>query len=294
MRGLWYSRFFVLLLISFQASCLAPTSMKTHQEFVARLDSDYPDIATNYIESRELVLHYKSNGTPKSAIVIWIHGTPGSWEDGARLLVDESLTNSMLIVSVDRPGWGESHHLQGFESVEGFKRQGEHIAPLLVHFKEMYPTLPIILVGHSWGGSLTPWLANDYPEYVDGVVLAAAGMDPSLVKPRWYNVVSNTMLASWLLPKSLLKANDEVYALEPDLILLEKTFRNRDIPMIALQGMEDRLVHPENVDFIEMKFPAAHILRLPEQGHLLQFERSTLIAKCVLAMVEQKLTNCSE
>lgn len=299
MNKLIFSCGLVFFLALFLTSCLAPKSMKAHQEFVASLPEDYPTVETGYIvgpdmDNPEFSLHYKVNGTPMAAVVVWIHGTPGSWEDGARLLVDPSLTETTLVVSIDRPGWGKSKHPQGFANVEGFQRQGELIFPLLESLKSKYPHIPLVLIGHSWGGSVVPFLAREYPHLVDGLIIAAGGMDPSLVNPRWYNRVATTLVASWVLPDNLGKANKEIYSLASDLRLLAEKSNIAPVPMIAIQGMDDKLVDPENINFIEEHYPQAHILRLEDQGHLLQFERSKLLSKCVLAMIGQILENCSE
>ena len=104
-------------------------------------------------------------------------------------------------------------------------------------------------MGHSYGGSIAPFLAYSYPELVDGVLMAASAIDPVLGKPRWYNYAASLWPISRLIDERLQIANDEIWGVAPALQQLESWWATASIPMIYVQGEEDELVHPDNLDF---------------------------------------------
>jgi len=251
-----------------------------------------PDIQSGFIGNEEFKLHYKSNGAPVKAVAIWIHGTPGGWSDIGKLLVDKSFLSQVHLVSIDRPGWGQSQFSTNPRVVPRFSDQARLIEPLLEKLKHDYEDVPIILVGHSWGGSLVPYLAVEYPAFVDGAIVLAGGLDPNLVRPRWYNKAGKVI--DRFLSESMQAANDEVYALVPELTIMDKRWDELNLPAIVVQGDKDILVNPRNADYADLKLKpeSSYILRLPNQGHLLQIERTNLIATCIIAMANSSLEDC--
>jgi pimeloyl-ACP methyl ester carboxylesterase len=119
----------------------------------------------SFMQVGKLRIHYiehAGSGTP----VVLIHGLPGTaedWEDVTPLLAGHRT------IAIDRPGFGYSSG--GYVP---FNRQLEVIHELLV---KLHVTRPI-LVGHSYGGTISLGLAEHYPTDVGGLVLvdaAAAG-----------------------------------------------------------------------------------------------------------------------
>jgi pimeloyl-ACP methyl ester carboxylesterase len=136
-----------------------------------RLPSE-PAPAGAFIRVGSLRVHYIERagaGTP----VVLIHGLPGTaedWNEVTPLLVGHRT------IAIDRPGFGYSSG--GYVP---FERQLSVIHQLLA---ELHVTHPI-LVGHSYGGTISLGYAERYPGAVNGLVLvdaAAAGMHPSAVQ----------------------------------------------------------------------------------------------------------------
>ncbi len=124
-----------------------------------------PKPTGSFVQVGKLRIHYIEHpgaGTP----VVLIHGLPGTaedWEDVTPLLAGHRT------IAIDRPGFGYSDG----EYVP-FDRQLEAIHELLL---ELHITQPI-LVGHSYGGTVSLGFAERYPGEVRGLVLvdaAAAG-----------------------------------------------------------------------------------------------------------------------
>ena len=277
------------------ASCLTPEPIKEQREIRNNAVTVNPVIAqARYLETDNFRLQYREIGTADLGVVLWIHGTPGGWGHGIRLMINEEFTSEVKIVGIDRPGWGESHYLDEAKLIPSFADQADLIAPLLTKLREDNPGVPVILAGHSLGGSLAPAVAVHYPHLVDGVIIAAGGVDPKLTGPRWYNRLASTWLVQRFIDDRMKAANVEVYSLRPQLRELESRWDELTVPVIGIQGAEDELVHPRNLDYVSERFSNSHAVMLEGQGHLLQVERSELIATCIRAMLSDNLDACAE
>jgi pimeloyl-ACP methyl ester carboxylesterase len=124
-----------------------------------------PKPTGSFVTVDKLRIHYiehPGSGTP----VVLIHGLPGTaedWEDVTPLLAGHRT------IAIDRPGFGYS--TGGYVP---FDRQLEIIHELLTKLHVVRP----ILVGHSYGGTISLGFAERYPGDVRGLVLvdaAAAG-----------------------------------------------------------------------------------------------------------------------
>lgn len=124
-----------------------------------------PKPSGSFIQVGKLRIHYIEHpgaGTP----VVLIHGLPGTaddWEDVTPLLAGHRT------IAIDRPGFGYSTG-----DYVPFDRQLEVIHELLAKLHVSRP----ILVGHSYGGTISLGFAERYPSDVRGLVLvdaAAAG-----------------------------------------------------------------------------------------------------------------------
>ncbi len=124
-----------------------------------------PKPTGSFVQVGKLRIHYiehPGGGTP----VVLIHGLPGTaedWEDVTPLLAGHRT------IAIDRPGFGYS--TGGYVP---FNRQLETIDALLHKLRVVRP----ILVGHSYGGTISLGFAERYPSEVSGLVLvdaAAAG-----------------------------------------------------------------------------------------------------------------------
>lgn len=234
-------------------------------------------------------LHYAESGSVSGPTVVFLHGTPGSWRSLGRMMIREDLRSRAHLVSIDRPGWGLSLLPDGRRSEPDFDAQIALITPLLRRLKERSGGQALLLVGHSYGGSIAPYIAFRHPELVDGILMAASAIDPELGKPRWYNYAASTWLVSPFLGNGMRKANDEIWGVYDALERLTPWWQQATLPLIFLQGEEDELVDPRNLDFAERVLPASNttVMRLPDQGHLLQVQRRDLLASLTLQLLDE-------
>jgi pimeloyl-ACP methyl ester carboxylesterase len=127
-----------------------------------------PPPSGSFIQVGGLRIHYiehPGSGTP----IVLIHGLPGTAEDWNEVT---PLLAGHRTIAIDRPGFGYSSG--GYVP---FARQLQTLHELLA---ELHVSSPI-LVGHSYGGTLSLGFAEHYPTDVRGLVLvdAAAGGGPT-------------------------------------------------------------------------------------------------------------------
>ena len=287
----------LIIILMHLVGCITPSGFKKHGEFVRSELIDNPEVSKHYLksENENFQLHYRQVGSASKAVAIWVHGTPGNWTDSAYLYRDKNFISEVKLIMLDRPGWGQSQYLNEPRLVTSFTEISRLMQPLLRKLKREHSSVPIILLGHSWGGSVVPTIALDHPDLIDGVIALAAGLDPDLTKPRWYNRFASTYVGNAVIGRGFRDANDEIYALRPELLKQHKRWDEIKQPIIVVQGNKDKLVNPRNADYAETVLPKknSHVLRLSGQGHLLQLERMELVARCVLALAKTELSMCS-
>jgi pimeloyl-ACP methyl ester carboxylesterase len=223
-------------------------------------------------------------GNPAAPLVLFIHGTPGGWDDFANLMANPTLANHTLMVSVDRLGWGRS-------AAGGVDTSlADQAAALRVVLQAHPQNLPAILVGHSLGGPIAAELAMDSPDLVGALVLVAGSIDPAEEKVAWYQALGRSWFFHWAVPKPLAEADLEILALKGQLVSMEPRWKNIRIPVTVIQGTSDALVSPENADFAQREITnstALDIQRIPDQGHLIPWQRPDLIAHAILHYASQ-------
>ena len=233
-------------------------------------------------------LHYADTGETGRPTIVFVHGTPGSWRSLSRVMDQPELQQRARLVSIDRPGWGGSPLLDK-EAEGSFAEQVKLIEPLLARLKSEADGQPLILVGHSYGASISPYIAYKHPQLVDGLLMASGAIDPELGKPRWYNRAAAVWPVSRLIDDRLQKANVEIWGVYDALKELQPWWQTVTFPMIYMQGELDELVDPRNLDFAENFLPTANtrVVRIPDQGHLVHRQQQVLIAELVLELLSK-------
>lgn len=223
-----------------------------------------------------------ATGLEHGPLVLFIHGSPGRWNDFAYVMTDERLAARARLVSVDRLGWGGSA-AGGLEP--SLREQARALAQLLRSLAEHRPA---VVVGHSLGGPVAARLAVDAPELVDALVLVAPSVDPELETPTWFQQIGRTRLVRAILPDVLRRADDEIRPLRADLEELAPRWRELRLPIFVQQGLDDALVPAANADFVERVATNAALVveRLPDQGHLIPWERPAELAELILRALD--------
>ena len=124
---------------------------------------------------------------------------------------------------------------------------------------------------------------------VVGMILVAGALDPNLGKPRWYNLAASMGVVSWALSQEMRKANKEIMSLHDDLAAIATRWHELDLPIMVIQGLNDGLVYPKNIDYAEQVFSEqqATIVRLPEVGHLIPWQQRALFTEYMLSFLQR-------
>lgn len=228
-------------------------------------------------------MHYAKSGREDGPLVLFIHGSPGSLSDFIGFLTDSTLQQAALLLSVDRPGFGQSNFGWAEPSLE---KQAALIKPLILEHKK---NRPLILVGHSLGGPLIARMTIDYPELIDGLVFVAASVDPELEPANWWRAPLVTPFFRWLIPRSIRASNDEIYPLKHELRDMIPEWAQIKTKVIVVHGTRDSLVPVANAEFIKKRLSAVQAKMVYEESmdHFVPWSHPHLIRNAVLEMVQE-------
>src|SRR6187402_1178611 len=136
-------------------------------------------LKTNTIVVEKHHIHYAQTGSDSLPTIFFVHGTPGSWDAFSGYLQDSLLLQKFRLVSIDRPGFGNSD----YGKPENLARQSQLMSPL---FKQLQNGKRYFLAGHSLGGPMIIKLAADNENMFSGIVVISGSIDPYEEKPeRW-------------------------------------------------------------------------------------------------------------
>ncbi len=218
----------------------------------------------------EVHLNVLESGDTQSTPVVLIHGTPGNAGFFSSYLSDPGLQDLHLL-SVDRPGWGDSEVLSEFDGQ--LSSQSAMLGEWLCQIADEAPDKKLAIVAHSYGATLTPRLIMDNPSCISAALLLAGAADPALAAPRWYNRMTNVPPVSWLASITglgLKRSNDEMMLVQSGLQEVRNRWSEINLPITIIQGEEDMLVHPDHADFLESNLShiPANVIRRTDDGHM--------------------------
>ncbi|GAB4032366.1 hypothetical protein GCM10028809_30810 [Spirosoma gilvum] len=241
------------------------------------------------VKSNEHTVHFAHIGADSLPTVLFIHGSPGSWDAFIDFFTDSSLYNHAQLISVDRPGFGKSELGRPEPSLQA---QVAAIAPLL---RQKPATHKPIVVGHSLGGPVAVRLAMDFPEQVGGLVLVAPSIDPDLERGEWYRPIGAAFPVRYLLPTELDVSNREIMPLKAELQRMLPLWSAIRIPVTVIQGTEDELVPPGNADFARRMLTNAPVTiqMIPSMNHFIPWRRPDLIHAAIRQQLSTNQSNFS-
>lgn len=232
-------------------------------------------------KTEDVPVHWISTGCKpdKNKILIFIHGSPGNWSNYLRYLKDPELLKIYCMLGIDRPGFGKST-----ETIADVTGQAEKILGTLSKLPEIQKgKKSISILGHSYGGPVAARMASISPEKFQYLFLLAAAMDPELEEIKWYNSIADTWIAGWILPKEWTNSNSEMLPLKEQLKSLLPEWKKIKAKTIVIQGEDDGLVDPKNLDFIQKNFSTeTKTYLLPKEGHFLPWKNYELIHKLLM------------
>jgi len=189
-------------------------------------------------------ISYVATNQKKDTLLAFVHGSPGSWNAFIDFFKNDSLLHVADIISIDRPGFGDSGHGVPESSLE---KQALQMHAVLEQFNHSTK----ILIGHSLGGPVIARMGMDYPKTYDKLVMVAPSVDPDLEEYEWYMGVERNVLGKTLTPTDMWVSNEEIFSLKGELTLMLNLWKIIEAEVVVIQGTADSLVPKENADFIE-------------------------------------------
>jgi pimeloyl-ACP methyl ester carboxylesterase len=146
------------------------------------------------VRQHVLVLGPETKG--EGPAIVMVHGAGANLED-MHLALGERLALNHRVILIDRPGfgWSERKDLKGVSSPS---RQAEVLEATL----DALGVDRIVMVGHSFGGTLALAYALKFPQRVAGLVLAAPPTHPRSRLLSWNNAILATPIG-WLFARTL-------------------------------------------------------------------------------------------
>ncbi|MBC8151364.1 MAG: alpha/beta hydrolase [Bacteroidetes bacterium] len=239
------------------------------------------------------VIHYASLEAADSLpVVVFVHGSPGSWDAFIAYFKDSTLYKRARLISVDRLGFGKS----GLGRTEAsLQKQAAALAAVINHvtLSGRAPLRRAVVVGHSLGGPVIARLAMDFPDRVSHLVLVAPSIDPELEQQEWFRPVLGAFPLRQLLPTELDVSNREIRPLRGELLKMMPLWATIRVPVTVIQGDQDNLVPPGNAVFANRMLVNAPVtLRmLPGMNHFIPWRRADTIHDAILNALAAPLNN---
>ncbi len=209
-----------------------------------------------YFKINNRIIHYVQVGSDSLPTLVFIHGSPGSWDAFEDYLLDSALRMHYRLISIDRPGFGYSD----FGDVLNLQAQEVLLAATLQHIQN---GKSICLIGHSLGGPMVIKLAAENPSLpITNVVMLAGSVDPAEEKPEsWRSTLDHTPLR-YLIPGAMRPSNAELLLFKQDVDELAKDFPNVKCRVLLMHGDVDDFVPPGNSIYAQKHLVNAKEVRI--------------------------------
>jgi pimeloyl-ACP methyl ester carboxylesterase len=278
MKSLIIIAIILIIWVILAQSCM--TFRKPDSEMKMKFKQAGVQLTTSIIRINNRNIHFAKTGNDSFPTLLFIHGTPGSWDAFAGYMQDKDLLKHYRMISIDRPGFGYSDFGEAL-----------HLAAQSVLLNGAVNQLrngkPIYLVGHSLGGPMIVLMATDNPEYYNGLVLISGSVDALEEKPeKWRPILFKTPL-NYLVPGAFRPSNEELWYLKKDLVDLKSKFIKVTQPVYFIHGSKDTWVPPGNVEYAKkllVNAPQVDQLMIADGNHFIPWTKYTAIKNVLLGL----------
>ncbi|MFC5409089.1 alpha/beta fold hydrolase [Larkinella bovis] len=267
------------------------TGLLVAAHWVESRDSD-EEIAEDFRDApvRPVVHRYRVNdrtirymetdepGQDTLPVVLFVHGAPSSSSFFSKFFKDTTLLRRARLVAVDRPGYGYSDYGRVETSIV---KQARLLQPLIDRYRK---ARFFMIVGSSYGGSVSARIAMNNPNLVDHVVFVSSALGPGLEHTYPISYWIDRPPLRWLIPPLLRLANDEKLAHHRALTEILPDWPKIKAAVTFLHGQRDELVYPTNVAFGRTHLVNANSKEflLPENRHDIVFNKREYMTEIIV------------
>ncbi|XDD49287.1 alpha/beta hydrolase family protein [Leptospira sp. WS92.C1] len=277
----------ILLTISVIFSCRLPEDLekKPEESLILLKSSGAEPKEINFTENGKKIYGVSTGCTSeKNKIIIFIHGSPGGWQNYFWYLGNYALNSSFCILSLDRPGFGKSESSQAVPDVE---KQAVILENTIANFRSKFDfsgKKKILLVGHSYGGPIAAKIASNPSNGIAGLLLLAASLSSEEEEIQWYNRIADWGWVKDLLPQEVTNSNEEMLPLKSQLRTLEPFWKTIRCKTILIHGVKDSLVPFANLKYFKTQLSPSILttISLEEEDHFIPWTQKPLIEKTLL------------
>jgi len=245
------------------------------------------------IKNDTLSLCVASVGADTLPMLLLIHGAPGSLWGYMNLMDDEDLQKHFHIVSVDRVGYGKS--------ALKMKKKRRYVTSIATQAKALLPVFElnhsdqkVIVLGRSYGAPIAAKMVSLVPEKVKELIMVSPVIDPDKEKFYWFSKWGRNALVQLFLPGDFNTATAEKYSHSDELKKLLPVWQNLQIPTTVIQGGNDWIADPSNIDFAKkhIKSKRAQYIFLYNAGHMITYTHLDMIKEMLLRsqLFKEKIT----
>jgi len=198
-----------------------------------------------YYKTGNRTIHYILTGTDSFPTLVFIHGSPGSWDSFEKYLKDSALQQHYRMISIDRPGFGNSNSGVAID----LAAQAVLISQVLAGIQN---GKPMCLIGYSFGGPLAIKLAAQNPSLpITNLVTLAGAADPGEEKPENWRITLDRTPLRYLIPGEMRASNAELLLFKHDVDETPDDLQNITCRVLIMQGKKDDIVPPGNALFAQ-------------------------------------------
>jgi pimeloyl-ACP methyl ester carboxylesterase len=250
------------------------------------------DSEGKYIEISGVKIRYKQIG--KGQDILLIHGVPGSIEDWEPVI--NSLSSNCRVTVYDRPG-------HGYSSAQNIGYNLEHNAHIALGLINELNLENVIVVGHSYGGSVIMALAVRNPEPIFSLIripiigrgfaaVVSSFIGPAMIKdglnqsfhPNEQIIPEgfiDTRVKIWLQTKVLVSTAREELNLNSDLEKIIPDYGNISKKFLIIHGDNDLFVPKGDSLKLHKIIKNSKLLILSNTGHQVQYARPDILIRTI-------------
>ncbi|MEO7767540.1 MAG: alpha/beta hydrolase [Ferruginibacter sp.] len=271
---------FLILWVIMAQSCMK--FRISDSEAVKKFEKAGVTLTTASVKVGGANIHYAKTGNDSFPTIVFIHGSPGSWDAFSGYMQDKDLLQKYRMISIDRPGFGYSN----FGDAQHIEDQSAMISPLFDLWKN---GKPVYLVGHSLGGPMVIQLNADNPGLFSGLVLLAGSVDPAEEKKEKWRYILDAGLLRYMVPGAFSPSNKELLYFKKDVYALQDKFALVKCKVIIVHGTQDPLVPVGNATFAQHKLVNANSVKLiliPGANHFIPWTKYDTIKQILWELYE--------